>query len=292
MTLPSPADEIRGVQDHTASFSSPKPEDELWHTTYNNDGAETIVLLHGLPTSHREWTLTMPHLSEYHLIIPDLNGHSNSRHILPATLPAQAGRVADLIRARAHGGQAHIVGMSMGGFVALEVARTCPDLVRSIFASGCAPFQGIQAMLASHPTILGVMTTGMNLIPSWMSDYLYTRAWTRQGLTISDDLKQDFTRNFSSQLIQEVMYSLSTVRAEQFEDVQVRILVVAGGQQDNIGATKALGAALKRGDPASAAAVVSKAAHPWDLQFPELFAECAKAWIEQRELPDELVMLD
>ena len=88
---------------------------DLWHLSLNEDAPDTIVLLHGLGTCHAEWTFVWPHLSAYHLLIPDLNGHSKSARVEPTTISGNAEAVARLIRSHARGGKAHIVGLSMGG---------------------------------------------------------------------------------------------------------------------------------------------------------------------------------
>jgi len=83
----------------------------------------------------------------------------------------------------------------------------------------------------------------------------------------------------------------------------VRILVVAAGKQDDVEAAREMGRVWREDDhlareerggtrtrtrTKSKAAVVRGAVHAWNLQFPEVFAEGIKAWVEGREeLPVE-----
>jgi len=80
----------------------------------------------------------------------------------------------------------------------------------------------------------------------------------------------------------------------------VRILVVAAGKQDDVEAAREMGRVWREEDhlvgagerggtrTKSKAAVVRGAVHAWNLQFPEVFAEGIKAWVEGREeLPVE-----
>ncbi|KAF7554376.1 hypothetical protein G7Z17_g2970 [Cylindrodendrum hubeiense] len=269
-----------------------KPHPELWYLSINENASNTIVMLHGLGTSHREWMLVWPFLTSYHLLVVDMCGHSGSSGIRPATIPAQAEHVAALIQSKAHGGTAHVVGLSMGGFVTVELARTYPQVVRSAFATGAAPFSGIRMWAANHAQVLGVMNTAMHsVLLQRLSGWLDEMAWSAQGLTIPDQLRRDLKENNSSELIVEVFTSIADVQISGMEKVPVRALVVAGGKMDDVASTTLQGAALKAGCPDSKAVVVRAAFHPWNLQLPELFAQGILAWVEQRELPEEFETL-
>lgn len=68
---------------------------------------------------------------------------------------------------------------------------------------------------------------------------------------------------------------------EQFEDIeQTRVMLVAGGKTDDVESTKTMGQIIKKKCPASRAFVVRQAVHGWDLQYPELFAQGVRAWVE------------
>ncbi|KND92649.1 Lipase 3 [Tolypocladium ophioglossoides CBS 100239] len=265
---------------------APKP-DELWHLSLNDSASETIVLLHGLGSSHDEWMLVWPHLTGYHLLVPDLPGHSNSAHLAPASIPAQAAQVVALIRDHAHGGTAHVVGLSMGGFVALETARTQPELARCVFATGCAPFAGWRLGAARHTGLLGALRTGFDMLPVRLCDWVSDTAWAAQGMVVPDELRRELKRNSSAELLKEVFSSIVLLEAEALQDVKVRTLAVAGGKGDDVEATRRQGALLEQGCEESKAVVVQQAVHPWDLQLPEVFAGGITAWIEGRALPEE-----
>lgn len=111
---------------------------ELFHVSLNPLAPVSVVFLHILFSSHLDWAHIWPKLSEYHLLIPDLPQHSRSRHIKPFSFALAADLVADMIRTHAHDGKAHIVGMSTGGFVAMELIRRHPDVVDSTLISGAA----------------------------------------------------------------------------------------------------------------------------------------------------------
>lgn len=96
----------------------------------------TIVLLHGTRLSGASWAPQIAALGEeFHVLAPDLPGHGSAGG-QAFTLAGAADRVADLIRAEAHGGRAILVGLSLGGYVAMDVAARHPELVRGLAISG------------------------------------------------------------------------------------------------------------------------------------------------------------
>lgn len=76
--------------------------------------APTIVFLHGGGTRGWSWQPQVERLPEYHCVVPDLPEHGRSRHSGPFTMAHAAALVAEVIRSCAHGGHAHVVGLSVG----------------------------------------------------------------------------------------------------------------------------------------------------------------------------------
>ncbi|RUP45455.1 Alpha/Beta hydrolase protein, partial [Jimgerdemannia flammicorona] len=96
-----------------------------------------VVLLHGGGLSGRLYEPQFKRLSDnFRCLAPDLPGHGKSGQIKPFTLEDAARRVADLIVGHAHDGKAFVVGLSLGGAVALTLLRTRPDLVKKLLLTG------------------------------------------------------------------------------------------------------------------------------------------------------------
>jgi 3-oxoadipate enol-lactonase len=101
---------------------------------------EPLLLLHGLGSSGRDWELQLPDFSRcYQVITVDVRGHGrSSKPPGPYAVSQFASDVAALLQ-RVAGGPAHLVGISMGGMIALQLALDTPECVRSLVIVNSAP---------------------------------------------------------------------------------------------------------------------------------------------------------
>ncbi|KAM0350614.1 hypothetical protein ACHAPU_003100 [Fusarium lateritium] len=271
---------------------APLPRRELSFQSYNDSNQSTIVLIHGLFSCNLEWEHVIPYLKDYHLIVPDLPQHSKSRDIGPWSLGLGADAVADLIRKHAHGGQAHVVGLSLGGFTTMEIIRRHPELVESAFVTGAAPFMPWQTWIAERPSLLHY---GLKFV---LGSGFYTFSVWKAGLKEHTLLKSEIAANNDWDLVKNAYQGLAEWRHEAVNEVagrDKRILAVAGDQGDNIEGTKEMAEAFRKAGSEdgkkSIACVVKGAIHGWNLQYPELFAQGIEAWVEERPLPEAFISL-
>ena len=95
-----------------------------------------IVFLHGTRVTGAMWAQQQAVLAgRFKTIAPDLPAHG-TRADEPFTLDAALDVVAATIRDQAPGGRAVVVGLSLGGYVAMAVAAREPELVRGLVVSG------------------------------------------------------------------------------------------------------------------------------------------------------------
>jgi pimeloyl-ACP methyl ester carboxylesterase len=269
-----------------------KPQSELFFRSYNESSSTTVVLIHGLFSCNLEWEHIVPFLGDYHLIIPDLPQHSQSKEIGPWSLELGADSVAHLIQTYAHNGQAHVVGLSLGGFTTMEIVRRNPDLVKSAFVTGAAPFTPSQVWLAERPSLLHY---GLGFV---LNSGIYTLSVWWAGLKSHTQLKNQIASNNDWTLVKDAYDELAHWGKEAVNDVAAkdkRIVAIAGDQGDNIDGTKEMAGVFRSqghdDGKKSTACVVKGAIHGWNLQFPELFADGIKAWVEGKPLPEEFISL-
>jgi 3-oxoadipate enol-lactonase len=106
---------------------------DLWVETHGHGDGAAIVLLHGLGSSSTDWTLQLPAFAAEHRVLTiDLRGHGRSR---PArgrlTIERLARDVDDALTVLGER-DVHVVGLSLGGCVALALAVREPARVRSL----------------------------------------------------------------------------------------------------------------------------------------------------------------
>ncbi|MFE6502437.1 alpha/beta fold hydrolase [Kitasatospora sp. NPDC057738] len=95
---------------------------------------EPLVLLHGGLLDRRSWADQLPALlPEYRVIAPDTRGHGASDNAGRPFRPADD--LADLLRHLGLG-PVTVIGLSMGGTIALDLALEHPELVRALVISG------------------------------------------------------------------------------------------------------------------------------------------------------------
>jgi pimeloyl-ACP methyl ester carboxylesterase len=100
---------------------------------------EPVVLLHGLFGQADNWFGVAPKLAEkFHLLIPDLRNHGHSPHHPEMDYPLMAADV-DKFFAAQQIESAHVIGHSMGGKVAMQLALDFPARVKKLVVMDIAP---------------------------------------------------------------------------------------------------------------------------------------------------------
>src|SRR5690606_6613765 len=99
-------------------------------------GVPSIVFMHGIGTSGWMWHPQIAALSDYHCLNVDLPGHGKSNQVEWISFADAADQVAALIHAQATNGRAHIVGLSLGGHVALVLLERHSAVVDRAIISG------------------------------------------------------------------------------------------------------------------------------------------------------------
>ncbi len=101
---------------------------------YERSGSgQPLLLIHGLGSSTRDWEFQLPALEPHcEVIRVDLRGHGRSaKPRRPYSMPRFAADIAGLLR-ELKVGPAHVIGLSLGGMVAFELAVHQPQLLRSL----------------------------------------------------------------------------------------------------------------------------------------------------------------
>lgn len=124
----------------------------------SNEPGLPIVFVHGMRVSGTMWRPAIQALGERHPpAAPDLPGHGQRRGE-PFSMPGAVAAVVEAVDQL--GGRALLVGLSLGGYVALAAAAVHPDRVLGLMAMGCtalprgafgAVYRGAARLAARYP---------------------------------------------------------------------------------------------------------------------------------------------
>src|SRR6266699_1891008 len=175
---------------------------------------------------------------------------------------------------------AHVVGLSLGGSVALGLLRDVPEVVDHMMVSGTAARLGpvIAALSKLGKPLLRILKPAP-LISLGLRLYKVPQPYL--------SLLREDVRHLKPEAIIHFAEALVTMEVPQ--GVQTPILVTFG--QKEILLTRANRAAreLCRTLPAKAVMVPS-VGHAWNLEAPDLFTDTVRAWMTDQPLPKELVV--
>ncbi|KAL3418856.1 hypothetical protein PVAG01_09077 [Phlyctema vagabunda] len=249
----------------------------LHYTEYNRSGKSTVLLIHGACASGLNWDLVVPHLADtYHLLIPDLPGHGQSLNVTPFSTRYSAQLLERLIRTHGHGGKAHVVGHSLGANVGVELMTTYPHVVNAAFVSGFAKYpQTRSTPLFAYGFWAESRIT--RLVPRFVV------RWLMGGTDLG------YSGPCSLHLCRQIFPS--TVDPAWPSPWPARTLIVAAGKSGILptsdrqeDARKLMGIGRQE-TPRTVAITHPLMRHPWNRQAPLLFAQTARAWFEEDDLP-------
>ncbi|ORM80860.1 pimeloyl-[acyl-carrier protein] methyl ester esterase [Pantoea deleyi] len=104
-----------------------------WHTC--GEGKRDLVLLHGWGLNAEVWQTIIPRLSPHcRLHLVDLPGYGRSQNAGALTLKQMAAQLLPLLPP-----QAVVMGWSLGGLVATELALTAPDRLAALITVASSP---------------------------------------------------------------------------------------------------------------------------------------------------------
>ena len=101
---------------------------------------EPLILIHGLGSSTQDWEYQIPELQKYFRVIAiDVRGHGRSgKPVETYSIQTFANDIKALIK-HLELDKPHIVGISMGGMIAFQLAVDHPELLGSLTIVNSAP---------------------------------------------------------------------------------------------------------------------------------------------------------
>ncbi len=248
-------------------------------TGENND--ETLLFLHGEVFAGWMWDKQLKSFSDYHCIVVDLPGHGKSSKIKSLTIENTAEMIIDLIQDHAHGKKAHLIGISMGAQIIVQILGAAPEVVDHAFISGTLvrtspPTKNFSKHLNHLIEIYTPVKNNPLYIKSYMKSYNIPKNLYSKFKESTYNIEQDTLDNI---IRENMLFKMP----EGLENAHVPVLVMTGEKDYNIinESAKKLINVL----PNSNRAYALKVGHIWNMENPELFNNVLKAWINDESLP-------
>jgi pimeloyl-ACP methyl ester carboxylesterase len=223
------------------------------------------------------WRKQIAALTDFHCLNVDLPGHGKSNHVTWVSLEDTADHIAALIQTRSTNGQAHIVGLSLGGYIALVLLEHHTDrLDRAVISGVTATPMPNRALL---PVQLGLMTRLMKT--RWFANM------QAKSLRLPPDMQSAFTENLLAMSMQAYRRIWEEVVEfyvpPSLHRVKTPTLITAGGRESKI-ITQAVDA-IPKIMPNAQGRLAPGLGHGWNVEAPDLFNAMVRAWIRGAPLP-------
>lgn len=224
---------------------------------------ETIVMLHGNSVAGWMWQPQVERLPDRHLLTPDLPGLGSRNAMVWPGMAAAADDVAELIRERAIDGRAHVVGLSLGGFVSVYLVQRHPELVRSCMVTGVA----LAGLGALERRLIGVQ------VPLWRRRW-YWAAQARlfripdDGRALFVDAATGVRAETNRRTFEEVANGAMPPGRFEYDGP---MLAISGEREPR--SIRAGFAPLRAAVPQLRTWIAPGMHHPWSIEDPDLFSD-------------------
>jgi pimeloyl-ACP methyl ester carboxylesterase len=259
--------------------SAPPVTKHRLHYESAGHGLGVILLLHGLGSSSADWELQILALSEHHRVLTvDLPGHGRSPRPRGAwTVEDMAAQVAALLAALDEP-PANVVGLSLGGCVALALALDHPEYVRSLVLANTfarlrpAGLRGAGRMAAR----LGLLLTApMPRVAAYVARGLFPRP---EQQPLYDEAVARLGRNPRGSYLAAIRAIGRFNASHRLAAIRCPTLVVVGDRDQTVPRAAAL--ALHRGIPGAEFRLITDSGHATPYDQAAAFNEAVLSFLQ------------
>jgi pimeloyl-ACP methyl ester carboxylesterase len=242
-------------------------------------GAPAIVFLHGGEYSGRSWQPVVERMQQYRCLVPDLPHHGESSQWGPFEMGGVAVAVAELVRSRVGTGRVHVVGLSLGAQVGVQLLATEPKLVDRAVLCGTI----VNALPGGRVTapLLGLIARISRSV---------TIRWNARHVGIpsaeTEDHREDVRVMTGAQVAPIVVASAGFTLPEGLDQSESPTLFLTGSKEMRLVHRSA--ATLAQRMPNGVNRIAIGMLHDWPLRCPDLFSRTVDSWLNDTTLPPEI----
>ncbi len=218
------------------------PEHRIWWELHGTGGREVVCLLNGLAMHTKAWYPFLPDLEGYDVLLYDYLGQGTSSSPDQAvTIPRLAGELAAILD-HLEVERAHVMGVSYGGFVALDFARLHPERLETLTLSGILLSRERVFELYQEMS-LRFYAGGRELFPLY-THYLYEKIFGERFLrSVEPEALEAMRRRFEARYVDRIHSLVRLTEAQNpfFENLDSRLpeyravtapTLILAGEQD------------------------------------------------------------
>ncbi|MBN1874575.1 MAG: alpha/beta hydrolase [Anaerolineae bacterium] len=244
-------------------------------------GRPTIVFLHGNGASGTMWKAHMVQLTDFHCLAPDFPGFGQSNHQKWVSIQETSKRIIEMINNRAQQGCAHIVGLSLGGSIAMTLLGRMPQVIDHAIVDGAGvlPLPGLPLMKVGVRILQPFLHTDFIIKTIARSMKIHADEYTefRQGMLAMSP--SAFTRSF--------LEANAMRQPPGLEKITSPVLFVAGENEPK--EVKRSHVMLAQSMPNAKSRVAPGMGHGWLAEAPDLHIQMIRSWVNDEPLPQELL---
>lgn len=248
----------------------------------NPAGARTVLLLHGFGAAGVSWQEQCTRLAQagYRTLAPDLRGFGQSSFPGHTSIPAMAQDMAELLR-RTGTAPAAVVGISMGGTVALQLTLDFPELVhRLVLVNTFARLrpEGLRDWSYFFLRFAILHTLGLSAQARLVARHMFPRPDQQH---VRESLYRQIIQS-NPRAYRQVMRALASFDVEsRLSEIRMPTLVITGARDTTIAPSNQQ--PLLERIPTARRVVLADANHAAPSDAPEAFARAVAGFLRDEE---------
>lgn len=269
------------------------PDSRPVYWEYFGDGKrEVVCLLNGVAMSTRSWYSFLPQLQpDYDVLLFDYWGQGNSfSEDVPYSIP----RFCDALTMIVDGlgvSRFHLMGISYGGFVALDYARLYQQRLRTLTLSGILLTHEELFEMYEELSLLFYRTGQMELYAFYLYEKIFGESFVRQIGPKLGEMRQKLVERYHDKahcltqltLAQNKLFAELDANLPAYRAIQTPTLILAGAQDRTIPwwVQKRINDIL----PCTSFELVEDSGHCVYLEKPEIFFPRLKQFLASHKEP-------
>ncbi len=242
---------------------------------------QPLVFIHGLGSSALGWENQVDLFAKHYQVVAfDVRGHGQSdKPPGPYSIPLFAQDAAGLIESLGIA-PAHVVGLSLGGMIALQLAVSAPDALKSLTVVNSGPDMVLRTFkdrLNVFQRLFVSSVLGMRKMGEVLSGRLFPKPE-------HEEIRQIFVERWAANDKPAYMASLRAIIgwsvADRLGEIRCPTLVIAADQDYTPVALKEAYAAKI---PGATLAVIEDSRHATHVERPEAFNPTLMAFLEKQK---------